>query len=111
MNILFKNEKEKDFYEDFKKLRKKFGPDLATRITKRISQIEAFESVGDLLDSKLGKGHYLNHDYKNCIGLSLTGNYRLIIEPTYNEGTDFSQLDNYNLKIVTILKVEDYHGK
>lgn len=111
MNILFETNKEKAFYEDFKALRKSYGNDLAKLITKRIIQIESFESVGDLLDSGIGKGHYLKGNYKNCIALSLTGNYRLIIRPLHDEDTDFSQLDNYSLTIVTILKVEDYHGK
>lgn len=111
MDILYEKEKDKRLYEDFKALRKKHGNDLARIITKRITQIESFETVGDLLDSGLGKGHYLKNNYQNCIALSLTGNYRLIIKPHYYEDTDFSQLDNYTLEIVTILKVEDYHGK
>lgn len=111
MNILFETDKDKEFYENFVALKKCFGNDLARMITKRIDQIESFESIGELLDSKLGKGHYLKENYKNCIALNLNKNYRLIIKPVYNEIEDFSRLDNYNLKIVTILKVEDYHGK
>ena len=111
MNILFETDKDKAFYEDFKALRKSYGNDLAKLITRRLNEIDDFDSVGDLLDSGIGKGHYLKNNYRNCIGLSLTGNYRLIIRPLYDEDTDFSQLDNYSLSKVTILKVEDYHGK
>lgn len=111
MDILFETNKDKAFYEDIKALRKKYGNDLAKAITKRIVQIETFGSVGELLDSGIGKGHYLTANYKNCIALNLTGNYRLIIQPLHDEHTNFSHLDNYSLTIVTILKVEDYHGK
>ena len=111
MNILFETDKDKAFYEDFKALRKRYGNDLAKLITRRLNEIDDFDSVGDLLDSGIGKAHYLKNNYKNCIGISLTGNYRLIVRPLYDEDTDFSQLDNYSLTIVTILKVEDYHGK
>lgn len=110
MNILFNNEKEKEFYQNFPKLKKAYGEKLGKMITRRITEVESFESVGYLLDSQIGKGHFLKGEYKNCIALRLTANYRLIIEPIYSEGTDFSRLDLYSLRIVTILKVEDYHG-
>ncbi|WP_059171979.1 hypothetical protein [Bacillus sp. FJAT-27445] len=110
MNILFKNDKERELYQNFSKLRKIYGEKLGKLITRRIQELEAFDSVGQLLDSKVGKGHFLKAEYKNCIALRLTSNYRLIIEPVYGEDTDFAHLDIYGLKIVTILKVEDYHG-
>ncbi|QDZ95922.1 hypothetical protein [Bacillus altitudinis] len=111
MNILFETDKERAFFEDFKLLRKRYGNDLAKLITRRIIEIESHDSVGDLLSSGIGKGHYLKGNYKNCIALNLTGNYRLIIRPFLGEDIDISQLNNYRLTIVTILKVEDYHGK
>jgi mRNA-degrading endonuclease YafQ of YafQ-DinJ toxin-antitoxin module len=110
VNILFKTEKEKEFYQDFNKLKKKHGLQLAKIITRRIQEMESFESVGTLFDSKLGKGHFLKGQYKGYFALSLTGNFRLIVEPQ-NENTDLSHLDLNSLKIVTIIKVEDYHGK
>ena len=111
MNILFKDDKEKEMYQNPDTLRKKFGLQIAKMITKRIQELQAFSSIGELLSSGIGKGHFLKGDYKHCLALSLTGNYRLIVQPFFEDDTDFSVLKTHNLNIVIIIKVEDYHGK
>lgn len=84
---------------------------MAKVITKRVDQLKAANSVGEYMSFKIGNPHFLKGPYKHCIGITLTGNYRLIIEPIYEEGTDFSNLNLYTLRVVTIMEVEDYHGR
>ncbi|NQX44434.1 hypothetical protein HQN87_03730 [Paenibacillus tritici] len=111
MEVRYLSEKEEENYQNIKYLRKKHGEIMAKSIQNRISQIESLDSVGVLLDTKIGKAHMLDHEYKYHIGLNLTGNYRLIIKPVYEEHTDFSELNLHTIFIVTIMEVKDYHGK
>lgn len=111
MEVRFLDEKEERNYQDIKFLRRSYGETMAKMIQRRINEIEAIESVGLLLDLKIGKAHLLDHEYKYHIGLNLTGNYRLIIKPLYNDDTDYSRLNLHEIQIITIMEVKDYHGK
>lgn len=109
VDILFKDEEQKEVFFSEKLLKLKYG-NLAKMITKRMDQLRAAKSVGEYMSYKIGTPHFLKGEYKRCIGIKLTGNYRLIIEPVYEENTDFSMLNLYALRVVTIMEVEDYHG-
>jgi len=110
VEVIYKNDREKSFYQDIKALRKDYGDVMAKLIMRRIAEIESHDSVGQLLDRKIGKAHMLTDDYKHCVGISLTGNYRLIIKPVYDDDTDFSQLKLRTVHIVKVMEVIDYHG-
>lgn len=110
MDILFINEKEKEIFNCEKLLKTEYGQ-MAKIITKRIDQLKAARSVGEYMALKIGNPHFLKGDYNRCIGVSITGNYRLIFEPLYEENSDFSKLNLNTLRVVTILEVDDYHGK
>lgn len=110
MEVQFKSNKERDFYQDIKALRKDFGDIMAKLIVRRINELEAFDSIGQLMNMKIGKPHFLTGEYIHCIGLSLTGNYRLIVKPLYEENTDFSKLNLDKIFIVRVMEVIDYHG-
>ncbi|GEM_PF-3814463 len=109
MEIRFPDDKKREFYQSEKQLTRTYGKQMARKITQRIEQMESFDSVGELLDSKIGKGHTLEHNYKNCLSLHLTGNYRLISKLIYNDNTDLSKLNFYEIEIVEIIEVKDYH--
>lgn len=56
----------------------------------------------------LGKPHRLYGDLNKCYGISITGNYRLIVKPVCNE------IDINSLKCcdtVIVKGVVDYHGE
>jgi plasmid maintenance system killer protein len=109
MEIRFTGDKERRFYQSEKQLVKAYGKPLADKITRRIKEMESFDSVGQLLDSKLGKGHLLDHDYKGCFSVHLNGNYRLISKLIYDNDSDLSKLNFYKIEIVQIIEVKDYH--
>jgi plasmid maintenance system killer protein len=110
VDILFKDEDQKELFNCEKSLKKRYGQ-MAKIITRRMDQLRAANSVGEYMAFKLGNPHFLKGDYKRCIAVSLTGNYRLIFEPVYEEDTDFANLNLFTLRVVTILEVEDYHGR
>lgn len=109
MEIRFTSDKNRQFYQSENQLTKKYGKQLALKITQRLQQIDAFESVGQLLDSKIGKGHILGHEYKDCFSVHLNGNYRLIAKMIYSEDSDLSTLNFHKIEIVQIIEVKDYH--
>lgn len=110
MEILFLSDREQRFYQSEKQLVRTYGKLMANKITQRLNEMMAFDSVGQLLDSKIGKGHLLDHDYKGCFAVSLTGNYRLIAKLIFNKKTDLSDVNFYKVQIVQIIEVKDYHG-
>jgi plasmid maintenance system killer protein len=110
VEVLFKNSKEKELYQDIRALRRDFGDVMAKLIIRRLNEIEAIGSVGELLNKKIGKAHILTGNYKHCIGLHLTGNYRLVINPLYEKATDFSSVDFQKVCTVKVVEVVDYHG-
>jgi plasmid maintenance system killer protein len=110
VDILFVDEKQKETFNSEKLLRAQYGQ-MAKIITKRLDQIRAASSLGEYMAMNIGNPHFLKGDYKRCISVKLTGNYRLIFEPLYKENEDFSNLNLTTLSVVTILEVDDYHGK
>lgn len=108
MDILFLNDKQREIFSSEKLLKINHGQ-MAKIITTRLDQLRAAKSVGEYMSNNIGKPHFLKEQYKGCIGIRLTGNYRLIVKPLYAESTDFSVLDLYKLEVVTIMEVEDYH--
>lgn len=107
---MFKNEREQKFYESKGKLVKEHGPLLGRSIIKRINEIQAFNSVGELMNYGGGNPHFLKGNHDKCIGISLNGNFRIIIKPIFDETVDFSTLNLNSIEIVKIMEVDDYHG-
>jgi plasmid maintenance system killer protein len=110
VDILFNDEDQKEVFNNERLLKAKHGQ-MSKIIVKRMDQLKAAKSVGEYMSLKLGNPHFLKGEYKRCIGVSLTGNYRLIIEPVYEDDTDFSNLNLFTLRVVTIMEVDDYHGR
>jgi hypothetical protein len=61
--------------------RKEYGEVLAKALGRRIKQLEAADTVADLLDG-VGRWHWLDADRAGQLAGSLTGNVRIITEPT-----------------------------
>lgn len=110
MDILFESEKDRQLYTSQKLLQSKHGR-LAKPITTRLDQLKASENLGVYMAMRLGNPHFLDAEYKGCIGVSLSPNYRLIFRPVYETDMDFSNLDLSALCVITIMEVTDYHGR
>lgn len=81
---------------DAKEAQKQLGRDVANGLAKRVKQMEAAESIADLLIG-LGKWEALVGDRKGTYSCRLTANWRLIV--------DFSEDE----KDANLIKIEDYH--
>lgn len=83
---------------DVKDAQKQLGQDKAKGLGNRVKQMEAAESIADLLIG-LGKWEALVGDRKGTYSCRLTANWRLIV--------DFSDDE----KDANLIKIEDYHKK
>lgn len=101
------DQKVKKVLMDSKKLIKQVGLEMAKKIYQRFSELESSPNFKAYLDYGIGKPHPLVGNLDNLFGISLTKNYRLIVEPI----TD--RLDDVGLrecKKINIKGVVDYHG-
>lgn len=93
-----------------KLIKRKHGK-LASRIMHRFEQLSAFSSLLDFHNLPGVHCHELKHDRKGYIALSISGNFRLIIEPR-NEPLPIKPdggLDWSSVTHVLVVAIEDYH--
>lgn len=110
MDVLFKSTEEQAFFQSEKQLIKEYGKEMAKKITQRLNEIQAFDSVGQWLACGLGKPEILKANRKNQISVHLNKNYRLIVEIIYSEHIDISSVNFFEITIVRLEEVVDYHG-
>lgn len=108
MTIEYYDEKVSKIMLDTKKIQKKIGTNMGKLLIKRINQLKASNNLYEYLTYiKLGSPHHLKGDLDTCYGISISANYRLIIEPLVKK------LDFESLKQCTTINVKgviDYHG-
>ena len=81
---------------------------MGRKIKLRMDQLQATENFNQYLTKiALGKPHPLEGDLAKCYGISITANYRIVVEPLETE-LDIESLKN--CKILKIKGVLDYHG-
>ena len=108
MQFEYKDEKVRKIFCDAKTLQRKVGLEMGRKIKQRMNQLEAAENFNQYLTKiSLGKPHSLGGDLENCFGISITANYRIVVEPLETE-LDMESLKN--CKILNIKGVLDYHG-
>jgi proteic killer suppression protein/toxin YoeB len=105
--IAYKDSKTEELFSDWKKVDRKVGKDVTRALKKRFNQLMAADTFGEYLATGLGKPHMLSGNLKNCCSISLTANYRLIVEPQAN---DFTQEEINKTVSITVKGVVDYHG-
>lgn len=99
MEIKFDNQKTQKIMTDMKLLTAKIGLGMAKTIKQRYNQIEACENFEQYMKTGLGIPHPLNHSLKDCYGIRITGNYRLVVKP-----------ESLGSEKIIIKGVLDYHG-
>ena len=115
MQVQFDNQKVAELFYDLTNvvgssnlITKKCGVELAKQIKKRYIQLIAFNTFGELLQSRIAKVEALLGDKKGAYSMHLTANYRLIIQPIVIQ----NRVDELNRCDTVIIKgVIDYHGK
>ena len=104
MKINFKSKKLKKKFETKKELEKAYGKHQARKITQRMNELYAAESLQDIKHIPSLRLHRLSGNYKNCFAIDLIHPYRLIIKPEDGEIEDLK-----TITLVEVVKVEDYH--
>lgn len=110
MDIEYANKQVERVMTDAKLLVKRVGEPIAKRIIRRLNQLEAFSNIGELMKSGIDNPHPLNTNLYGCIGWSLNGNYRFILDVGLGKKEKYIESE-VNLKEKIIIKgVADYHG-
>ena len=108
MQFEYQDEKVRKIICDTKVLQRKVGLEMGRKIKQRLNQLEAAENFNQYLTKiALGKPHPLDGNLDKCFGISITANYRIVVEPLETK-LDIESLKN--CKILNIKGVLDYHG-
>lgn len=110
MEILYDDKKVKVLFDNFAIMSSTKGHELTKHVKIRYEQLRAAETFYDYYKTGLGKPHRLEHDKNNLYAIRLTGNIRLLVRPVV-ENEDYSVESLKKCRKVTIIGVEDYHGK
>lgn len=107
MHFEYENVKVEKIIKDLKLLQKKVGLEIGKSLKKRMNQLEATDNFNEYLTKiALGKPHPLTGSLDKCYSVSISANYRLVIEPLV-ENLDMESLKD--CKILIIKGVLDYH--
>lgn len=108
MQFEYQDEKVQKILCDAKLLQRKVGLEIGKKVKQRMNQLEAAENFNQYLTKiGFGKPHQLMGNLDKCFGISITANYRIVVEPLETE-LDIESLKN--CKILNIRGVLDYHG-
>ena len=107
IEIEFKGAKLKKLCEDDKKLTAQFGAVNARKIVQRLNQIEAAESLGMLVQYKIGRCHPLKGNRQGQFALDVEQPLRLIVEPILDCGANWE--DWPSIRKIRVVEVTDYH--
>lgn len=108
MKITFANTKVEKTMTDAKALVRKIGQPLAKATIRRMNELDSFNNIIELFAGGLDNPHWLEGNLYGCIGWSITGNVRLILDAGMKPNETRLQ---YGLSEKIIIKgVVDYHG-
>lgn len=98
MDITYKNNKIKMVCTDAKIAERTYGREMAEKISQRIDEITAADTVEMMIQSHIGRCHPLTQNRKGQYAVDLVHPYRLIFEKNGDE-----------IQIANILEIVDYH--
>ena len=104
MQITYASKKVQRYFEDLEEMKRKIPSDWVRSIKKHLVRLHAAAVFGDFLKLNLGHPEPLKGKNEGKYSLHITGNVRLIIEPS-DKGEAVKIC-----KVVQIKGVADYHG-
>jgi proteic killer suppression protein len=110
MEVLFEDEKLQRQFSNQRDLRRKWGDEGAKRITLRLQQLAAAETLSDMRQLP-GRCHELTGDRAGELAVDVHGGHRLIFKPSENPPPtgEGGGLDWRRVESVTVTEVVDYH--
>lgn len=109
MELRFKTKKLKKQCEVPAEAQQKYGSLIGNKLTQRVSELYAANSLNDIAKIPAARLHKLEGVRKNEYAIDLIHPFRLIITPVLDDDTDITNLSS--IRIVRIEEVTDYHGK
>lgn len=98
IEVTYKNNTLKRICTDYGVAVRKHGLQMAEIIHRRISEIEAADSIEMLVRYNIGRCHRLQGDRRSQYAMDLIHPFRLILEP-----------DEVMIRVVKVIEIEDYH--
>ncbi len=103
MIVIFQSKKLEKQLTSFKETQKSFGSDMAVQIHLRIKQLQAADSLEDMVKSHVGGCHPLKGNLQGVYALHLKEPHRMLVVKIVQDSKDYT---------VKIQKIEDdYHGR
>ena len=99
MEVRFRTSRLRRCFEQEGQAVRQWGPDVGARYVERINLIQSLDVWDDLFEFHLLHCHPLHYDRDGQFAVSLTGRWRLIVEPVGESD-----------RALLIVGVEDYHG-
>ena len=109
MTIAFKNARLRALLSDDRRLTKRYGPDMARQVQKRMRQLKDYDNLR-LLMAGPGGCHLLTRERAGSFALNLPRGWRLVFEPAAppprlgDGGIDLKRVSS-----VVITELVDYH--
>ena len=100
MDITYTSKKLEKICENKKVAVKTYGPDMAKKITMRLNEIGASDTVEEMIQYQIGRCHALVGDRQGEYAVDLVQPFRLIF--TKDDETK-------QIKVVKIMEITDYH--
>lgn len=104
MQITYASKKVQRYFENFEEMKKKIPQEWVRTVKKHLDRLRAAAVFGDFLKLNLGHPEQLKGKNAGKYSLHITGNVRLIIEPS--EKGEAVRI----CEVVQIKGVADYHG-
>jgi len=111
LDIVFPNNRVADEFNSSKALARRFGPENAQRIRRRVDDLRAAPNL-EAMRNLPGRCHELTGDLAGLLAIDVRHPYRLIFEPADDPVPRKADggLDWSGVTTVRVLRVEDYHG-
>lgn len=111
MEVYFATKKLDDTLSQDKLRVRSYGGEVAKKLAVRINALKAAATLDDMRNVA-GRCHELRENRSGQLALDLTGNLRLIFQPSASPPPtlDTGGLNWMAVSAVTILEVTDYHG-
>jgi len=98
MEVQYRNKRVKAECTDYSVARRKYGQKMADKISLRIDQLRAAQSVEQMIEGRIGRCHPLGQNRKGQYALDLIHPARLIFEKV---GDD--------VQVALVEEITDYH--
>ena len=100
MHIIYRTNKLQRQCTDAGEARRDYGQEMAVKLSQRIRELQAADSVDMLMQFRIGRCHALTGNLAGCYAMDLAQPYRLLFEKAEAKN---------EIHVVKIVAIKDYH--